>query len=81
MIRIKLLFVCLAISISSFGQTKDSVGYKNDSVDIISVRDLQTVLKYMEDNATKKQYDQAVSYFNLLLQVVDSKRKTIIKHK
>lgn len=80
MIKVKMFFVCLVISLSSFAQKKDSVVYKNDSADIASVKDMQTVLKYLEDKVTKKQYDEALGYFQLLLQVVDSKRKTIIKH-
>lgn len=80
MIKVKMFFVCLVISLSSFAQKKDSVVYKSDSVDVISVKDIISTLKYLEDKVTKKQYDEAVSWYQLLLQIVDSKRKTIIKH-
>lgn len=81
MIKSSLVILCLIFSVSLFAQKKDSVVYKPDSVDVISVKDLQTVLKYLEDKVTKKQYDEVINYFQLLLQVTDSKRKTTIKHK
>jgi hypothetical protein len=39
------------------------------------------VLKYLEDKVTKKQYDEAVGFFNVLVQFTDPKRRLTIKVK
>jgi hypothetical protein len=58
-----------------FGQTtKDSIIYKADSVNTISVKDMVDYLKTMEDKLTKKQYDEVQGSFILLLQYTEKKR-------
>lgn len=69
------------MSFVAHGQTKDSVIYKHDTVAVISVADCITVLKFLEDKYTKTQYDKAVETFNYVMQLVDQKRKMIIKVK
>lgn len=69
----------LFISSTAFAQKKDSLIIVPDSVSTISINDIVAALKYMEDKVTKKQYDEAVTYYNLLIQFTDNKRRKIIK--
>lgn len=69
----------LFISSTAFAQKKDSLIIIHDSVNTISINDIVAALKYMEDKVTKKQYDEAVTYYNLLIQFTDNKRRKIKK--
>lgn len=61
----------------SQAQTKDSVVYKPDSVASISITDLDNTLKYIEDKVTKKEYDNYMAAYQLLLQLTEPKRRII----
>lgn len=47
-----------------------------DSVNTISVSDIQKTLSLLEDKITKKDYDQAVIFYRFLLEVTADKRKS-----
>lgn len=75
------LFISLiAICQSAFAQEKkDSVTYLPDSVNTISVRDIVSTLKNLEDKVTKKDYDMYERAYIILLQLTEQKRKRVIK--
>lgn len=75
-----ILTVIILTGLLSQAQIKDSVVYKADSVDVMSVTDLNICLKYIEDKVTKKEYDSYLQAYQLLLQVVIKKR-IIVKAK
>jgi len=67
----------LLIAVVSFSQqkpVKDTTAVP-DSVAIVSVNDMVSALKYLEDKVTKKEYDQFERAYILLLQVTDDNRK------
>lgn len=72
-----LLFAIILTGLLCQAQVKDSVIYKPDSVDVVSITDMNTCLKYIEDKVTKKEYDSYLQAYQLLLQMVDKKRKIV----
>ena len=76
-----ILLSIILTGLLSQAQVKDSVVYKPDSVDVISVTDMNTCLKYIEDKVTKKEYDSYLQAYQLLLGLVDRKRKITVKTK
>lgn len=66
-----LIFTCLFTQ----AQVKDTVIYKPDSVATVSITDMNTCLKYIEDKVTKKEYDMYMAAYQLLLQLTEPKRR------
>jgi len=69
----------LLISNTAFAQKKDSLIIIPDSVSTISVSDIENAINYLYGKIPKKQYEEAISYYNLLIQFTDNKRRKIKK--
>lgn len=71
-----ILVTGLLISISGYSQKKDSITYLPDSVNTISITDIQKVLTTMEDRLSKKDWDIWLKAFQTLAATTEEKRKT-----
>lgn len=72
-----LIAILLLITVSVSAQpkpAKDTTAVP-DSVAIVSVNDMVSALKYLEDKVTKKEYDYYQKAYLLLVQMNEQKRK------
>lgn len=60
-------------------QTVDTSKYVADTVNTVSVADMISVLKYLEDKVTKKEFDAFEKAYGVLLQATEQKRRKIKK--
>lgn len=56
-------------------QVVDTSKYVADTVNTVSVSDMITVLKYLEDKVTKKEFDAFEKAYGVLLQATEQKRR------
>lgn len=73
----KKLFVIILFIVSVVsGFAQDSTKYKADTVNVISVADIQKAAKFLYDNnVSAKDFDAYKRAFEFLLQFCDDKRK------
>lgn len=69
------LLLSFTICFSQQKQTVDTSKYVADTVAIISVQDMNNVLRYIEDKVTKKEWDAFEKAYSVLLQATDEKRR------
>lgn len=75
--RITLTILLTVFSLVCFSQqkpVKDTTAVP-DSVAIVSIADIKSALKYIEDKVTKKEYDQFERAYILIIQMADDNRK------
>lgn len=80
MIKLKFVILCLVISISSFGQKKDSV-VLSPITDSLIIDANEFLIKLKETNIGVKDFDWYNRVLNDFLQYTANKRKKIINHK
>lgn len=75
-----LLAITIFISTQLYSQKKDSVTYLPDSVNTISVADIQKLMSMVGDKISKNEGDAWTRAFTQLIILTDEKRKKVIKH-
>lgn len=80
MIKLRLLIICLVISISCFAQKMDTIP-QPDSVNTRSVKDINEFTKAIYGRVSQDDYEKMKYYFQLFLQYTERKNYKIIPHK
>lgn len=76
-----LLIIGLIFSTAVYSQKKDSIEYLPDSVNTISVSDIQKLLTSVEDKLSKKDWDIWLRAFQSLAAQTEDKRRKIVQKK
>lgn len=71
-----LIIILIAIAATVNGQVRgDSVTYLPDSVNTVSVTDINNTLKYLEDKVSKRDWDICREAYITLLRLTEEKRR------
>lgn len=79
--KLLLTSIITLFTLVTLSQTKDSIVSVPDTLNTISVKDVNIIMDYIYGKVSHEDYKKAENYFSLLLQITEPKRKIIIKKK